>query len=217
MTDEMTPREHDDMRDLVLAGTQRIRPSRSYRRLAAVGVAVVVIAGVAGGVAAIVAGRDARDDSAPVGPTITSPPVPPAPSPTPTPTMPPEWCEPKDFPQASLPQLPLPAPGETLVLPSDPCLTAKTLLGSYSWLEDQGIDADLIQGFQGVGGIESWTAPLADGSGACILIRAANHNGWGTIECDSAGTPAVVNETVQDTPLRFVIEDGAIVVRAPSP
>lgn len=135
------------------------------------------------------------------------------PSPGPTHTMPPEWCEPSDFPRASLLEATPPAPGEHLILELDPCLTVKSLLGSYAWLEDQGIDADMIQGFQSVAGIEPWTAPLADGDGDCILIRAADHNGWGEIACDSLGvTRATVERTVDGSTLRFMIEDGAITV-----
>ena len=157
----MTPREHDDMRDLLLAGAQRIRPASSYRRLATVGVAVLIVAAVTGGVAAVVIGRGAPDDDVAVAPTHSSPtksPVPtPFSSPSPTFTMPPEWCEPSDLPLASLPGAALPAPGEHLTLELDPCLTAKSLLGTYFSLEGQGIDADLIQGFESVAGIEPWT------------------------------------------------------------
>jgi len=126
--------------------------------------------------------------------------------------MPPEWCEPSDLPLASLPGAALPAPGEHLTLELDPCLTAKSLLGTYMWLEDQGIDADLIQGFQRVAFNEPWIAPLADGSGRCILMRAPNGNGWATIMCDSVGVPASVDRIVDGSDLRFVIENDAIAV-----
>jgi len=220
MRNEMTPREHDDMRDLVLAGAQRIRPAGSYRLAVSVGVSVLTIAAITGGVAAMVNGRGALNDGPAVAPTHSSPaPPPPTPlmSPSPTPTMPPEWCEPSDFPRASLPGAAVPTPGEDLTLELDPCLTAKSLLGLYGWLEDQGIDADLIQGFQSVGGIEPWTAPLADGSGRCILISSVHKLHFGPIECDSTGVPATVHSWADGSVLRFVIEDDAIVVYATSP
>lgn len=138
-------------------------------------------------------------------------------APGPTPTMPPEWCRPSDFPLASLTGAPLPAPGDHLTLELDPCLTVKSLLGSYAWLEDQGIDADLIQGFQSVAGIEPWIAPRADGSGSCILIRADNDNGWATIACDSLIVPARIERMVDGQALRFVTEDDAIAVYVASP
>ncbi|WP_109209149.1 MULTISPECIES: hypothetical protein [Microbacterium] len=132
-------------------------------------------------------------------------------------TMPPDWCEPREFPEASLDGAAAPAPGEHLTLPADPCLTAKSLLGSYSWLEDQGIDADQIQGFQAVAGIEPWTAPLADGTGHCILLRADDHNGWGKIACDTPGGSASVERTVDGASLRFSLERDAVVVYTLSP
>lgn len=227
MNSEMTPREHDDMRDLVLAGAQRIRPARHYRRVASIGLAVIVVAAITGGVAAIINGRGAVDDGPVVAPTQVAPTESSTPrpmiSPSPTPTMPPEWCEPVDFPEASLPQAATPAPGQRLVLQQDPCLTGKSLLGSYEGLENQGVDADLIQGFQRVAGItrylaiESWTAPLSDRSGMCILFRNDNGNGWQRFACDAPGAPATLTRTVNGTVLRFVIEDGAVVVYATSP
>ncbi|MBW9111162.1 hypothetical protein JNB63_19805 [Microbacterium trichothecenolyticum] len=96
-------------------------------------------------------------------------------------------------------------------------MTAKSLLGSYTWLEDQGIDADLIQGFQSVGGVEPWTAPLADGSGDCILIRADDDNGWRDIACDSPGVPAEVERTVDGAILRLTIGVDGVVAQVTSP
>lgn len=138
----------------------------------------------------------------------------PEPGVAPTPTMPPEWCEPSDFPRASLEEADLPVPGEPVTLELDPCLTVKSLLGTYSWLEDQGIDADLIQGFQSVADVEPWTAPLADGSGRCLLIRANDPSGgFPTIGCDSASAPATVETTTANgVALRFMNENDAVVV-----
>ncbi|MDW4572209.1 hypothetical protein R8Z57_05380 [Microbacterium sp. M3] len=144
-------------------------------------------------------------------------PTDPGTSPGPTPTMPPEWCEPADFPRRSLPEATLPARGDHLILQLDPCLTVKSLLGSYSWLESQLIDADLIQGFRNVAGIEPWIAPLADGTGRCILIRADTRNGWREIVCDAPDTPATVERTVDGSALQFRIENDAIAVYATPP
>lgn len=60
--DELTPREHNEMRDLLVAGTQRIRPAGSHRaQFVAAGVALILVGAVTGGIftAAL------RDDSAP--------------------------------------------------------------------------------------------------------------------------------------------------------
>lgn len=47
----LSPREHDELRDLVLAGTQRIRPAGVHRaQFAAAGVALVLVGAVTGGV-----------------------------------------------------------------------------------------------------------------------------------------------------------------------
>ena len=49
-TDELSTREHDELRDLVLAGTQRIRPTGAHRaQFAAAGVALVLVGAVTGG------------------------------------------------------------------------------------------------------------------------------------------------------------------------
>jgi hypothetical protein len=209
MTNEMTPREHEDMRDLVLAGAQRIRPVGSHRRLASVGVSVIVVAAITGGVAGLVNGRVAPDEVPAVAPTDSSSELWPAPDPP--------ACEPSPFPGASLPGIALPAPGERVTLEEDPCLTVKSLLGTIPWLDSQGIDAARIQGYERVAGIEPWTAPLADGSGSCILIRGRDRNGWGPIACDSTSAPASVEQTTDGSVLRFVIENGAIAVYAISP
>ena len=136
--------------------------------------------------------------------------------PSATPTMPPESCEPAEFPRASLPPADAPAPGEYLTLEPDPCLTVKSLLGWYMWLEEQGIDADLIQGFQSVAGLEPWIAPLADGSGRCIVMG-SSAGGSGAVACDSAGTPATMERSADGSVLRFVIDKNAIAVSAAAP
>ncbi|WP_203579382.1 hypothetical protein [Microbacterium hibisci] len=138
-------------------------------------------------------------------------------SPSPTPTMPPHWCKPAELPRASLPEAVLPAPEDRVILEPDPCLTARSLLGWGLWLEDQGIDSSLIQGFQSVAGLRPWIAPLADGSGRCIIVGWADGGGSGTVACDSAGVPATVERTADESVLRFLIEDGGIAVYAVSP
>jgi hypothetical protein len=56
----LSPREHDEMRDLVLAGTQRIRPAGDHRaRFVAASAALVLVGVVAGGVL-VAALRDGR-------------------------------------------------------------------------------------------------------------------------------------------------------------
>jgi len=213
MNDEMTPREHDDMRDLLMAGAERIRPAASRRAQVSAALAVAVVAGVIAVVATVTSnlGTDAEPAIDGPSPTRTA-----TQGPTPSRTLPPvaEGCEPRDFPRASLPAAPPPGPGGRLSLEPDPCLTAHSLLGSATWLEDQGIDTWAIQGFQGVADIEPWIADLKDGSGRCILLRADDHNGWGEIACDAGLVPASVERVVGDLVLRFEIEDDAVAVSA---
>lgn len=88
MNDDLTPREHSEMRDLVLAGAQRIRPAGDRRvRIAAGAVALVLIGVVSGGAVTTAAllGSDARPAPAP---TVSE--TEPVPTPTPTPTPTPE-------------------------------------------------------------------------------------------------------------------------------
>jgi hypothetical protein len=74
----LSPREHDELRDLVLAGTQRIRPAGAYRaQLVAAGVALVLVGAVTGGILTATLGSD--DAPAPV--------TTPAPSPSPSPPV----------------------------------------------------------------------------------------------------------------------------------
>lgn len=76
--DRLTPREHDELRDLVLAGTHRIKPVGAHRmQIIAASVALVLVAGVTGGAVATAS----MLGSAPVQPAVTSTP---APSPSPT-------------------------------------------------------------------------------------------------------------------------------------
>lgn len=73
MGEGLSPREHDEMRDLVLAGTQRIRPAGAHRaQFVAMGVSLVLVGAVAGGIVT----SALRDEGAP------EPVAPPSPSPT---------------------------------------------------------------------------------------------------------------------------------------
>ena len=87
MNDELTPYEQTEMRDLVLAGAQRIRPAgRRRMQVVAGAVALVLIGVVTGGALATAAllGSDAKPAPAP---TVTESGTPtPSPVPDPTPT-----------------------------------------------------------------------------------------------------------------------------------
>ena len=98
MNDDLTPHEQAEMRDLVLAGAQRIRPTgKRQMRIAAGAIALVLIGVVSGGAitTAALLGSDARPAPAPTtSETLPTPsPLPtrqttPTPTPTPTPTAP---------------------------------------------------------------------------------------------------------------------------------
>lgn len=86
--DRLSPREHQDMRDALLAGTQRIRPVGAHRmQIIAASVALVLVAGVTGGAIATAS----MLGSAPIQPAVTATPTPtpsatretPAPTPEP--------------------------------------------------------------------------------------------------------------------------------------
>ena len=91
--DGLSPQEHAEVRDIVLAGTQRIKPAGAHRnQLVAAALALVLVGAVTGAAvstAAILGG----DGSGPVAsPTATSTPtltLAETPSPTPTPSSPP--------------------------------------------------------------------------------------------------------------------------------
>lgn len=83
MNDEMSPREHADVRDLVMAGAQRIKPIGSRRRqVVAASAALVLVAGVSGGAIAM-ATQFRSADIPPV--TLPSPAVTPTQTPSPSP------------------------------------------------------------------------------------------------------------------------------------
>ncbi|MEU1970651.1 hypothetical protein ABZ477_03270 [Microbacterium sp. NPDC019599] len=212
MSDQLTPREHEDMPDLQSAGTRRIRPAVSRRTWILVGVIAFLVAGTVGGVVASAQNTAPQDDSpADAVPTRTV-----APTPVPTWTVP---EEPKGFDpaalQPSLPGIASPAEGEHVTPLPDPTQDERVMLGTRSWLDQQGIDYVRAQGFQRVGGIQAWTAPLKDGTGSCVLIR-TNFTGGGFSEvaCEAAGVPAQVERDVDGTLLRFTIIGSAIDVYA---
>ncbi len=76
--DGLSAREHNEMRDRVLAGTQRIRPARSrVANFVAIGVSLVLVGAVAGGILT----TTLRDDGTPAPPVTNGP----APTPVATP------------------------------------------------------------------------------------------------------------------------------------
>ncbi|MGK3953597.1 hypothetical protein ACLKM7_14885 [Microbacterium sp. I2] len=85
MNDQLSPREHADMRDLVMAGAQRIRPVGRHRmQIVAGAAAFVLIAGIAGGAVATATLLRSNANPAPVATPTRS--ESPAPSPSATPT-----------------------------------------------------------------------------------------------------------------------------------
>jgi hypothetical protein len=101
MNEDLTPRERSELRDLVLAGAQRIRPAdRRRSRIAAGAIALVLVGAVGGGAVTTAAllGSDAR-------PAPTTSRTEPAPTPTPTPTPTPEPT-PEPTPQPTAPAAP---------------------------------------------------------------------------------------------------------------
>jgi len=223
MNDQLTPREHDDMRDLLLAGTQRIRPASAPRARIAAGAALVLVAATIGGVAAT-AQFTAHRIEQPVGP---------SPSPTPRVIIPfdaghaPEETPPLEpsgvgqeiwTPHGDVTRLPAASPptaGTHLALPKDPVLTIRALLGLGAWLDENGFDSATAQGYQSVWRVSPWTAELADGSGTCLLMRADYAGGgWSEAVCDGPGAPAVIEREVDGRLLRFTVDGDVVDVYA---
>ncbi|MFH8250107.1 hypothetical protein ACH3VR_07060 [Microbacterium sp. B2969] len=207
MSDPMSPREHDDMRDLLIAGTQRIRPAVSRRAWVSVGIAAILVGATVGGVATAALNT----------PRHGTPPASPAPSSTPTSTPIPTRTSDEVIPfdpnalEPTLPDLAAPAEGTHVTPPPDPPQDARVMLGTRSWLDEQGIDFMSAQGFQRVAGIQAWTAPLTDGTGWCILIRKDfSGGGFSEVACDADGAPARVEREVDGALLRFTIVGDAI-------
>lgn len=217
MSDELTPREHDDMRDLLLAGTQRIRPAVSRRAWLSAAVAIVLVAGAVGGVVATAVNIAPRGDARVASdPTATPPPA----EPDPHPVMPDPGHVARDpnstqiDPGEVMPTTTTvepPAPGAHLRLQPVPIYDDRLILGTASSLEAQGIDVPSAQGFQSVGSIHPWIANQKDGTGRCLLIRQDyDGGGWSEIVCDAGGVPASVEREVDGRTLLFTIVDGAV-------
>ncbi len=208
MSTQLTPREHDDMRDLLIASTQRIRPAKSSRVRVSTAVAIVLVAGAVGGVATA-ALNTGRQDGSPVGgdptPTITQPnpaisdPGPAVPAPDSTEIEPGEVMP-------TTTTVAAPAEGTHLSLQPVPIYDNRLILGTGNSLDSQGIDVRSAQGFQSVGLIHPWIADLKDQTGQCILIRRDYvTGGWTEIVCDENGVPASVEREVDGALLRFTI------------
>lgn len=94
MNSELTPREHAEMRDTILAGAQRLHSTAQRRmQVIAASVAFVLVAGLSGGAIATAAFVGANNDRIAVTPTETPEPSvtltrTPTPTPEPTPTTP---------------------------------------------------------------------------------------------------------------------------------
>ena len=188
----MTPREHNDMRDLLLANTQRIRPAGRSRALISAGLAVALVAVVVGTVilGSLGLGRQAAPPS--VDPSHLSNPH--------------EWP-------------PFTWPENRMILLPDPDLTWESLYGALEWVDDQGLLIESLQGFERLEGtdIQPWTAEKADGSGKCILLRTHDGSGFDQIGCSSDGGMTWVDRAVGDALLRFYATRIEImVIRQPS-
>lgn len=85
MNEELSSRERADMRDLVMAGAQRIRPAGRHRmQIVAAAIALVLVGGVTGGAVTTAALLSAEQAPAPAE---TSAPTPTHIAPTPSPTV----------------------------------------------------------------------------------------------------------------------------------
>jgi hypothetical protein len=228
MNDELTRREHDDMRDLLMAGTQRIRPATSRRLRIAGLVAVVLVAATVGAVTATALSGDRLGAPAgPPSPGVTHAPTPShAPTQAPAPSQTPVLAQPTPMSATGedvegvgghwtrLPAIFPPAPGTHIVLEPDPVLTSRRfILGTSVALDEQGIDVESAHGLQSVDSLHPWIADLKDGTGKCILMRTDYRTGgWSDVVCDAPGVPAVVvRERERDGALlRFTIVGDAI-------
>lgn len=84
MNDGLSPHERAELRDLVVAGAQRIRPPRERVRIVAGAVALVLVGAVTGGAVATATLLGSEADPAPT--TTQQTPLPPEPSPSTSPT-----------------------------------------------------------------------------------------------------------------------------------
>lgn len=91
--DRLSDREHSELRDTILAGTQRIRPAGAHRaQLIAGAVALVLVGGITGGAVTTAALWNSATETPPTSSPTPTPSVTTEPSPTttPTPTLTPE-------------------------------------------------------------------------------------------------------------------------------
>ena len=72
MSDQLTPQEHGDIRDLLLAGSQKIKPSGARRALIPTTVAIVLVVGVVGTVVATTLGGNTGQVAGTPQPTTSS-------------------------------------------------------------------------------------------------------------------------------------------------
>lgn len=90
MNDELTPREHSEMRDSILAGAQRIHSAGQRRmQVIAASVAFVLVAGISGGAVATAALLGSGVEHEPIATPSETVTQTPAPTPSLTPTTPP--------------------------------------------------------------------------------------------------------------------------------
>lgn len=87
--DGLTPREHSELRDIVLAGTQRIRPAGANRNRIIAGALALVLIGAVSGAAVTTAAIFGSQTTAtlPTPSPVERPTVTPSPTPTPAPTV----------------------------------------------------------------------------------------------------------------------------------
>jgi hypothetical protein len=193
MSNQMTPREHDDMRDLLLASTQRISPTGARRALISAGLALLLIGAVVGAVVATTLRPNDQVASTPTSDPVTTL--------TPTPSATAE----NPIDGAPLPPISFSKVGEHLTLSPDPTLTWEALHGALEWVDAHGLDIESLQGFQRADNIQPWTAMTEDGSGTCILIRTTDGSVFDSFGCDAGGAPTVVRAAGGAT-MRFTLE-----------
>jgi len=212
MSNQMTPREHNDMRDLLLASTQRIRPTGARRALIAASLALILVGGVVGAIAATALNASSQVASSPTGEPTTTVACTPSATPSATPLA--------DGPYnvTRQPSVPLPEAGGHVTLQPDPGLTGSNLLGALEWAIDRGLDVTTLQGFRRAGTFEPWTAKTSDGCGSCILIGTGGGGlVWDQLACEYNGVPPSVERPVDGSVLRFTVDGEVSDVYAKEP
>jgi len=209
MSEELTQREHDDLRYVVLLGTQQ--DVRSARRRQWLALAIALFVGGALGAVAT-AGYSMREP-------VNTPPscgvsiaanCEPRPTPSATSHAPESDANP-------LPPLEIPAIGAHRTLPPDPRLTPAHLFGALERAEQQGIDSATLQGFQRVGKFEPWVADTHEGHMACISIRTSDGSLLDPMECEPFGMMPSIEMPYEGSTLRFVYTGGGVDVYVVEP